>query len=149
MTIFLDRVDSVPVQSEDFTFEFEQWLTVTVDSLNETLQIIENVNFIGVQVEATPYGAGINNTYLITNAATTTINLPAVAPLGAVVRIVGLGVGGWILVPGAGQTIKVAGSSAAVSIASTSRYDCISIICVVENTTWVTTSSETAGFVIT
>lgn len=149
MTVFLNRIDPVPVQYEDFTFEFEQWMSVMVDNLNSVLQTIEDVSFIDKKVEATPYLAAVNSTYLIENAALTTVELPDIAPFGSVVNIIGKGSGGWLLTPGAGQTIEVAGSSAGTSIASTSRYDCISIKCVTDNTTWVTVSSSTAGFTIT
>jgi len=152
MTLFLDRVDSVPLQTENFGFEFEQWLAVMVDSLNEVLEKIENVSFIGINVPATPvdpYEIAPNNSYLITDSGLTTLILPAAAPIGNVVNIIGFGSGGWSLEPAAGQTIKVSASSVGTSIASTNRYDCISIICVEENTTWVTTSSQTAGFTIT
>lgn len=152
MTVFLDRVDAVPLRSQDFSFEFNQWLSVMVDSLNEVLQTIEHVNFVGEKVPATPvdpYSIAINSTYAITDSALTNLVLPDIAAFGAVVRIIGFGSGGWSLAPGAGQTIEVAGSSAAVSIASTSRYDCISIICMDDNTTWVTTSSQTDGFTVT
>lgn len=45
MAIFLDRIDAVPLQYEEFSFEFEQWLSVLVDQLNELLRVIqENIN---------------------------------------------------------------------------------------------------------
>ena len=37
MTVFLGRLDSVPLFGSDFTFEFNQWLANTVDTLNETV----------------------------------------------------------------------------------------------------------------
>tara|TARA_R110000868_G_scaffold161317_1_gene391494 strand:+ start:1119 stop:1412 length:294 start_codon:yes stop_codon:yes gene_type:complete len=37
MTVFLGRIDSVPLFGSDFTFEFNQWLANTVDTLNETV----------------------------------------------------------------------------------------------------------------
>jgi hypothetical protein len=42
MTIFLDRIDSVPLQGVDFSFQFESWLAVLVDSLNENISDIQN-----------------------------------------------------------------------------------------------------------
>jgi hypothetical protein len=42
MAIFLDRIDSVPLQGEDFTFEFNSWVAVLVDTLNENLSDIQN-----------------------------------------------------------------------------------------------------------
>ncbi len=38
----LDRVDSVILDAELFSSEFNSWLSVLVDSLNETIQEIQN-----------------------------------------------------------------------------------------------------------
>ena len=47
MTIFLDRVDSVPTFESDFDDQFIQWLWVLVDTLNETILDIQNsLNFL-------------------------------------------------------------------------------------------------------
>jgi hypothetical protein len=43
MTLFLDRIDAVPIASnKDFDSQFLQWLWVLVDSLNENLADIQN-----------------------------------------------------------------------------------------------------------
>ena len=42
MAIFLERIDSVPLFGSDFTMEFSQWLSVLVDSLNQTLEDIQD-----------------------------------------------------------------------------------------------------------
>lgn len=151
MTVFLTRINAVPLSDQDFSSEFNNWLSTMVDSVNETLKIAENVTFIS-EIITTPMlntvNTIINSSYLNNNTATTTYALPNKMPIGSIVRIIGNGAGGWLLTPGSGQTIKVAGSSAGTSIASTSQYDCINIICTVENTTWVTQNSQTAGFTI-
>ncbi len=47
MTIFLDRIDSVPIINGDFDPQFFQWLWVLVDSLNEDIFDIQNAfNFL-------------------------------------------------------------------------------------------------------
>ena len=91
--------------------------------------------------------ANINTGYIITDASTVTITLPVTAPLGSVISIRGQGAGGWILVPGAGQTIKIITGSAATSVASAERYDSIDLTSVVANTTWEASSMATTGFV--
>lgn len=149
MTAFLNRLDSVPIFGNDFTSEFNQWLANITDTLNEALANIESVIFYREAVGSTPFTAIVNSAYIVSNAALTTITLPDSAAVGAVVKLIGSGAGGWVLKPGSGQTIKVNSSSAGTSIASTNRYDCISIICIEANTTWVTTSSQTSGFTIT
>lgn len=98
---------------------------------------------------STPVTAAVNTGYVITDASTVTVTLPAVAAVGSVVRIAGEGAGGWVLAPGAGQTIKVLTASASTSVASTEQYDCIEVVCVTANTTWVTLSMVTTGFTIT
>lgn len=50
MTIFLDSFDVAPVRSDFFPFEFNQWLAVLVDTLNElsnTLQ--DSLNLLTAQ----------------------------------------------------------------------------------------------------
>ena len=41
MTIFLDKIDAAPVLSEKFDYPFNQWLSVLVNTLNETLGDIQ------------------------------------------------------------------------------------------------------------
>lgn len=150
MSVILDRVDSAPIRDNEFPFEFNQWLAVLVDTLNEVINALQDaLDSTGV-VAGTTQLALVNSRYIIGNAAQTTITLPDIAAVGSRVTIEGFGAGGWVLVPGTGQTIKVAsvGGSAATSITSASRYDSISITCVEENTTWSTLSAQTTGFVI-
>jgi len=48
MSIFLDTLDSVPLNSEDFDFQFESWLTHLVDDLNTIiLQLQDEINGLG------------------------------------------------------------------------------------------------------
>jgi hypothetical protein len=42
MTIFLDRIDSVPVINSDIDMQLMQWMAVLVDSLNEDIADIES-----------------------------------------------------------------------------------------------------------
>lgn len=42
MTIFLDRIDSVPIINSDIDTQLLQWLWVLVDSLNENISDIQN-----------------------------------------------------------------------------------------------------------
>lgn len=150
MVLALDRIDSVPVRDNEFDFEFTQWLSVLVDTLNEVISDIQGGINSDYVITTTTQAADLNSNYIIGNVAQTTITLPATAPVGSRVMVAGLGAGGWVLVPGTGQTIKVAsvGASAAVSITSATRYDSISIICVQANTTWIAVSAQTTGFVI-
>lgn len=42
MSIFLDRIDSVPLYDDEFSFNFSSWLSVLVDTLNETIVELQN-----------------------------------------------------------------------------------------------------------
>lgn len=42
MEIFLDRVDSVPLQDDSFSFSFNSWISVMVDTINENLSDLES-----------------------------------------------------------------------------------------------------------
>lgn len=40
--VFLDKVDAVILDAQEFSSEFNSWLTVLIDSLNETIQEVQN-----------------------------------------------------------------------------------------------------------
>ena len=42
MVMFLDRIDAAPIQNNDFPFDFNQWLAVLVDTLNEDIVDTQN-----------------------------------------------------------------------------------------------------------
>lgn len=150
MTLFLDRVDSAPVINSDMDMQLLQWMWVLVDTLNEDLSDIQGAILSQTSVTGIAQDVEINSSYFTTNVALTTFQLPDTAAVGNRVTIAGFGAGGWIIIPGTGQTIWDAdtGASTVVSLASASRYDCIEIVCVQEDTTWVTFSGRTAGFVL-
>lgn len=50
--VFLNRIDSAPLDNDKFSYVFEAWLATSVDSLNEILVAIQD-QFNGV---GTPYG---------------------------------------------------------------------------------------------
>jgi hypothetical protein len=100
-----------------------------------------------VAAASTPITAAINTMYYITDPSTVTITLPVTAPAGSVISIVGYGAGGWILAPGAGQSIGFPTGSATASVASSSAADSIEVVCVVANTTWTVRTSSTTEFV--
>lgn len=107
---------------------------------------VNSAVFLWIAAPSTPVTATVNTGYYITNASQVTITLPVTAAAGSVVAIAGNGAGGWILQPGAGQTIKIQAGSASTSITSAEQYDCIEVICTVANTTWVARSVVTTGF---
>lgn len=99
-----------------------------------------------VAASGSTQAAAVNTVYYVTAAGGCVITLPATAPAGSIVGIVGDGAGGWTLAPNSGQTIKLIGVSASTSVASAEQYDTIFVMCVVANTTWNTYSMTTIGF---
>lgn len=148
--INLEKLDSVPLAADNFSEEFSSWLTVTVDSIGSNIDDIDLVLSSIDPILTITQQVDLNSRYIPQNILQTVFTLPNFAFVGSQVAIIGFGAGGWKLLCGAGQTIKVAssGASASASITSSSRYDSISIMCVEENTTWTTVSSETTGFTI-
>lgn len=97
-------------------------------------------------VTGTSASMAVNNGYLADNAGLVTLTLPSAAAQFSVVSVAGFGSGGWKVAQNAGQLIQF-GSAAATttgvsgSLASTNRYDCVQLICVVTNTTWLVIES--------
>ncbi|GAG93415.1 unnamed protein product [marine sediment metagenome] len=92
-------------------------------------------------ITGTSSGMLINEGYIANNAALVTLTLPATAVIGAVVRVVGNGAGGWLIAQNAGQTCHLLSSDTTTggggSLASTTRYDTCELICTVINTDFV------------
>ena len=42
MSVFLDRIDSVSLAGDDFSFEFNSWLSVLIDTLNEMIRQVQD-----------------------------------------------------------------------------------------------------------
>ena len=56
-------------------------------------------------VTGTSQSAAVNTSYLLVNDQRSTVTLPAAANVGDLVRVSGAGAGGWMVVPGAGNSI--------------------------------------------
>jgi hypothetical protein len=91
-------------------------------------------------VSGTTQAAAINNRYVPNNSGLVTVTLPAVAAVGSMIVVDGLGSGGWLIAQNSGQVINSSGGStttgAGGSLASTNRYDSVTLVNVVANTTW-------------
>lgn len=110
------------------------------------------VNAIGGGISWTTTGGttqviAINNGYVSGNAAQSTFTLPALAALGAVAAVEGLGVGGWILTANSGQTIQLgtAVTSSGGTLTSAAATDNVYVRCIVANTTWRVISTNSTG----
>lgn len=96
-------------------------------------------------VAGTTQAAQINSGYIANASALCTIILPATAPVGSLLEIVGMGAGGWRLAQGAGQQV-VFGSISNTSgtggqLNSTHQRDAIRLVNIVADTTWQVISS--------
>lgn len=96
-------------------------------------------------VNGASQAAAINSGYIVNSATLSTITLPATAAIGSIIKIVGVGAGGWRVAQAAGQQIhfgnisNTAGTGGQLN--STHQRDCIRMCCIVADTTWQVTSS--------
>lgn len=90
-------------------------------------------------VSGTSQAAAVNSGYIIGNAGQTTVTLPATAAVGSVIAIAGKGAAGWVMTANTGQTIKIGNqtTSSAGTLTSSNLYDCVEVVCVTADTTWV------------
>lgn len=92
------------------------------------------------EVTGTSVTAIVNNGYIANNASLVTINLPATAAVGDIIKVVGKGAGGWKISQNAGQVIYFGESSTSTGVtgylSSTHQRNCVEIICINTNTQW-------------
>ena len=87
-----------------------------------------------------------NNGYTANNAALVTLTLPTTAAYGTIIRVSGVGAGGWKIAQStASQSIKYGAVTTTTGLTgylqSTNQYDGIGLLCVVADTTWVVLNS--------
>lgn len=124
-------------------------LTSTDGSINVTgNNATDTVNFDiapYTEVTGTSQSATLNGKYITNNAGLVTVTLPTTASVGSVISIVGKGAGGWRVAQNSGQSIKINTSTTTTGVTgyvqSTVQYNCIDIVCITANTTWVAKSS--------
>lgn len=93
-------------------------------------------------VVATPQALLVNNGYSTNNGAVQVVyTLPATAAFGSVIAVSGFSAGGWRINQGAGQSMRLGNTSTTVGAAghmdSTDAGDCVYMLCVVADTTFV------------
>lgn len=106
--------------------------------------IVPTVNWVAVAgTSQLMYQGG---SFYTQNASLTTLTLPAAAAAGTTIQIAGGGAGGWILAQNAGQSINFGNQTTTTgtggSIASTGRYDGITLLCLASNTQWTVTGAS-------
>lgn len=107
-------------------------------------------SFSWAEVTGTSATMAANNGYIANNAALVTLTLPTTATQGTIIRVAGLGAGGWRIAQNVSQQIHylnlstTAGTSGRIDAEITntsSARSAIELLCVVANTTWVVLSS--------
>lgn len=138
VSTLLQRIDAVPLQGNDLTFELQRWLSTLVDTLNTSLTEIESSIVQMFTTSSTTQQALPNSGFIPTSSSLTTVTLPTEAEPGDKVAIQGNGSGGWKLQANSGQIIHIdsGATSSGGSISSSNQYDTIFVMCITENTTW-------------
>ena len=99
-------------------------------------------NASGTTVNPMIPGAG----YYTTNAAQTTLTLPATAAAGTIIEVIATTSNGWIIAQLAGQSIqfgnKVTTTGITGSLTSSAIGDAITLLCTTANTTWFASKSQ-------
>lgn len=100
-----------------------------------------------VDVTGTSATMAVNTGYLADNAGLVTLTLPATAVQFSLIRIAGIGAGGWTVAQAANQKIifgsKTSTTGVTGSIASTNANDCVELLATVggASTTWTVLSA--------
>lgn len=98
-----------------------------------------------VEETTTSRSASVNEAIITNNASLVTVTLPTTAAVGDQLRVVGLGAGGFKIGQNASEIIHFLGTDTTTgtggSLASTTRYDAVELVCVVANNEWVVISS--------
>ena len=103
------------------------------------------VGFTWVDQTSGSVTMAVNSGYATVNGASlVTYSLPSTAALGSVFAVVGFSSGGWTIAQQASQLIHIGNhvttTGAGGSLASSNTFDVVYLVCVVANTTFVTTS---------
>lgn len=108
-------------------------LSITAGTLNSIGSGLTTTTIAG-----TTQAAAVGNSYIVGNAAQTTITLPPTFAAGDIVKIKGFGAGGWMLAANTGDVIDLGTSttSAGGSLTSAASTDTIQLSGLVANTTW-------------
>lgn len=94
--------------------------------------------FTWSEVTGTAQGAAVGNGYIANNAELVTVTLPATAPIGSVIKVVGKGAGMWKIAQAAGQQIVSGASSSTLGdtgyMSAAAQYDTVELVCITADT---------------
>lgn len=107
-----------------------------------------------VTTEVTAASANLvaNQNFIANRVTLVTLTLPASCAQGAIIEIVGMGAGGWLIAQGAGQQILVGmaqtSSGAGGSLASSNAGDTVRLMCVTANTIFRVIGGVTSAYTL-
>lgn len=138
--------DSGTAQASSAQFTIAGSGSITTSAAGSTVTI-GGGGIVWNEVTGTTQAISVNNGYILNNAALITATLPATAAVGNIVRVIGLGAGGWKIAQNASQYIRwdeasVTTTGVGGSLDSTDDHDAVELICTVTNNGWSVLSSK-------
>lgn len=127
---------------------------ISINNASNSITISANGSgIVWTEITLTTHLMAANNGYVANNAGLVTLTLPVAANFGTMINIIGKGAGGWLIAQNGGQNIQVGSLSSTVggagSVASTNRFDSITLVCTTQNTTWtVLGGPQSAGLTV-
>ena len=114
-------------------------ITITNSNGNITIALSRKANATVVTGSSASMVWG--GAYIANNASGVILTLPTSAPIGSILRIMGMGVGSWTIAQNAGQSVRISSTSVSTtgalgSVSSSGNRDSLTLICVVANTQW-------------
>lgn len=105
---------------------------------DQTYKAVPFVQMPSSEVTGTTANLAVNTSYRANNAALVTLTLPTTAAVDSIIRVVGVGAGGWRIAQNANQMIHFGNQSTTTGISgrldSTHRRDVVEVMCVAANT---------------
>jgi len=135
--------DRAPLSSPSFTgIPLAPTASIGTSSTQiATTAFVQTAIVVWSSVTGTSKSADINKGYVVNNVGLVTVTLPVTAAIGDSVSITGVGSGLWKLAQNSGQVVNLLATPTTTGatgyIAGTTRYDCVTVRCVVANSTWV------------
>ena len=128
---------NVAYEGAEFIYGASQWAVLSSVKIGTATSWVNQTT--------TPVTMVVGNGYSANNVGLVTLTLPATAIFGSVISVSGQGAGGWLIAQNAGQTIHFGSTNTTPgitgSLASTNRYDNVSLLCSVANTDFVVLDS--------
>lgn len=114
---------------------------VTLNTATGQLGTVAGGSLLGwTVVSSGAQNMAVNYGYITDFGSTVTLTLPATSAVGSMIRVTGLGTGGWMIAQNGGNTINFGAQSTTPgvggSLSSTDQHDSIELVCVTANAQW-------------